>query len=154
MKDEPSKLLSLWLISALMVWGVTTTQLLHSNGFKGQFWGKNKVFQESIPALKQENQTKQAISEEKQIILEKVIACESSGRHLASNGELLVGDWHYHHQSYGILQIQKRTFFWLAEKMGRPYLNIENKKDQIEIFLWALENDWAFLWVCYNKIKN
>ncbi len=94
------------------------------------------------------------VAEENKETIEKIIFCESSGRHYDRNGNLLVGDLNHRHQAFGILQFQKRTFLWLASKSERDDLSIHNEQDQIWLFDWAISNNFGYLWTCYNKLKK
>ena len=79
-------------------------------------------------------------------IADKIIQCESGGVHN------VWGDLDKPYPSFGILQYQKRTFNWLAQKANFKG-NWRNEKDQIRLLYWSLNNDFGRLWTCYNKIR-
>ena len=76
----------------------------------------------------------------------RVMMCESKMVHNTW------GDLDYPHHAYGIAQFQERTFTWMKEMAGRPELHWKNKKDQIWLLEWAIENDYGKYWTCYRKL--
>ena len=74
------------------------------------------------------------------IIASKIIFEESGGVHDTW------GDLDYKYPAYGICQMQKRTFIWLAEKAGEPYLEWKNREDQIFLLKWSINNGYCSLW--------
>ena len=79
---------------------------------------------------------------EKEILIRKILICESSLRHnvFGDNGE-----------SYGIAQMQKRTFYWMVKESGMKNLSWKNLDHQIELLGWALDNGYGKYWTCYKK---
>jgi hypothetical protein len=85
-------------------------------------------------------------------IVQKIIDCESSGRH--------EGIWGDGGRSYGIAQFQKMTFYSLAAKAlkspnppffrGRQRGDWKNREDQIKLLAWAVKNGYGNLWSCYK----
>ena len=82
------------------------------------------------------------------VIANKVIQCESEGRHN------LWGDLNYPHHAYGILQFQQRTFIWLTKLSGKRALKWKNKENQVELFEWAIKNNYGYLWTCYRILDK
>jgi hypothetical protein len=80
------------------------------------------------------------------ILIEQIIYCESRGNHD------IWGDLDYEYPAYGILQYQERTFNWLKELAGMEYLNWKEEQDQIILTDWAIDNGYAKLWSCYQKV--
>lgn len=78
--------------------------------------------------------------------VEKIIECESGGRH--------DGVWGDGGRSYGIAQFQRRTFSYLAEKSGIEGLDWKDRDDQILLLRWSIDNGYGDLWTCYRKIKG
>ena len=82
------------------------------------------------------------------IIANKVIQCESEGRHN------LWGDLNYPHHAYGIAQFQKRTFNWMSRISGKKNMQWKNKKDQIELLHWAIEKGHGRYWTCFRILDK
>lgn len=76
-------------------------------------------------------------------IIARIAECESNWRH-----HNLWGD---NGKSYGLLQIQQRTFNYLINKAGYNNLDWKNAEHQIIILNWAIENNYGKFWSCYNK---
>ena len=74
------------------------------------------------------------------LIASKIIFEESGGVHETW------GDLDYKYPAYGICQMQERTFYWLAEKVGRTDLDWKNKEDQIFLLKWSINNGYCSLW--------
>ncbi len=97
-------------------------------------------FKPGIEKIRQEEKQKKV-----ETIVNKVIKCESpEGKHD------VWGDKHYIYPAYGILQFQRRTFYWLVSISGKKGLNWKKKDDQIELAKWAIENNQGELWTCYR----
>ncbi|MBI3812950.1 MAG: hypothetical protein HY279_00580 [Nitrospinae bacterium] len=89
-------------------------------------------------------------------IVQRVIDCESSGRH--------EGVWGDGGKSYGIAQFQKRTFYYLAAKALKsphpPFFmagqrgDWKDREDQIQLLTWAVKNGYGNLWSCYKQYKQ
>ena len=77
------------------------------------------------------------------VIVERVIQCESSGKH-----EGVWGDLNKKYPAYGIGQFQERTFCWLAG-LAEKDLNWKSEADQVWLLEWAIENGWGKLWSCF-----
>lgn len=87
-------------------------------------------------------------------IVQRVIDCESSGRH--------EGVWGDGGKSYGIAQFQKKTFYYLAAKALKsphsPFFKAgqsgdwKDREDQIQLLSWAVKNGYGNLWSCYKPI--
>ena len=77
-------------------------------------------------------------------IVQKIIACESSHRYdVWGDGGL----------SFGPAQFQYKTFQWMKQQAGKPYLRWKNPKHQIYLLKWALQNGHERHWLnCYRKI--
>jgi len=81
--------------------------------------------------------------------LEKIILAESNAKHKnvwGQNGE------------YGICQMKKGTFFWLAEKShlfdyDRPP-DWKSQEDQIRLLNWSIRNGYANHWSTFRKIEK
>ena len=56
-------------------------------------------------------------------------------------------------QAYSLAQFHKPTFEWLC-KLSNEQLDYYDPYDQIELLKWALENDFGFLWTCYQRYNN
>lgn len=82
-------------------------------------------------------------------LIQKIISCESSGRHTN-----VWGDLDYKHPAYGVAQFQERTFNWMRGLAGRNDLEWKNKEDQLWLLAWALENGKGKFWTCYRKVTN
>ncbi len=91
------------------------------------------------------NKYKQIIED---IKIKKIIQCESEGK---TN---IWGDKNYIYPSYGITQIQNRTFLWLSDISGKKNLRWKNPKHQIELLKWALQNGQGKLWTCYRILSK
>lgn len=72
----------------------------------------------------------------------RVISCESGWIHesYGDNGK-----------AYGLAQFHKDTFNWLAMLKGGR-LNYYNAQDQFDLLVWAIENNYGYLWTCYRKL--
>lgn len=68
--------------------------------------------------------------------------CESELDHQA------VGDGG---RARGILQFHENTFKWLGTKANFNDGRWLDKSDQLRIGLWALNNNYGYLWSCYGK---
>ena len=86
--------------------------------------------------------------EKTEISIRKIIQCESEGN---SN---IWGDKNYVYPSFGIVQMQNRTFLWLADLSGKKKLNWKNPNHQIQLLKWALENGQGNLWSCFRILKK
>ena len=67
-----------------------------------------------------------------------------------------LGDYQIETDTYlsrGILQFQKRTFYWLQTISNKKNLQWKNKNHQIELFNWAIQNNQGDLWSCYKYLK-
>lgn len=79
------------------------------------------------------------------VIANKVMGCESpDGEHDHW------GDLNYKYKAYGILQFQQRTFIWLSNLSGKKNMKWKNKNHQIQLFEWAVKNNYGYLWTCYR----
>ena len=76
-----------------------------------------------------------------------IIDCESNWRMYDSEGNLLEGDRDKTFQSYGLAQVQLRTWKWLSELSGMEW-NINNEQHHIELLTWSLESGYGYLWSC------
>ena len=83
-----------------------------------------------------------------EIIIKKIIQCESEGK------EDIWGDKNYKFPAYGIAQMQKRTFYWLMGISGKKNMKWKNKDHQIELLEWALQNGQGNLWTCYRILSK
>jgi len=78
-------------------------------------------------------------------VMFRMIECESSGRH--------EGVWGDAGQSYGLLQVQKKTFDELAKKAGLKGANWKNALHQLRVLSWALDNGYGYKWTCYEEVS-
>ncbi len=81
--------------------------------------------------------------EGKHDLILRMIECESGGRH--------EGVWGDAGQSYGLLQVQKKTFYELAGKAGFEGANWKNAVHQLRVLSWALDNGYGRKWTCYQE---
>ena len=86
-------------------------------------------------------------------LMNKIMFCESSLKH--------VNVWGDGGKSYGIAQFQEATFYEFAEEaeneMKKAKLwppNWYDKKHQIFLLNWGIDNGYANRWTCYRKIIN
>jgi len=77
--------------------------------------------------------------------VEKIIMCESGGRHD------VWGDLDKPHRAYGIAQFQRRTFNYLKKLARKPELEWKNKDDQLWLLRWAVKNNMSHHWTCASK---
>ena len=77
-------------------------------------------------------------------IMEKVIHCESGGRH--------EGVWGDNGKAYGIAQFWERTFYWFAEMAELENPDWYNREQQLYLLGWGLENGYANHWTCYRTL--
>ena len=82
------------------------------------------------------------------IIANKVIQCESEGKHN------VWGDLTLQYPVYGIAQFQKGTFYCLSNISGNKNFRWKNKEHQIKLLHWALLNGHGRLWTCYRWYKK
>lgn len=75
-----------------------------------------------------------------------VAMCESS------MNNTLVGDLDSKYPAYGLYQFQVRTFNSLKVLAGMSELSIDNARDQLKLFRWAITNGYGSYWTCYNKL--
>lgn len=71
-----------------------------------------------------------------------VANCESELDHNA------IGD---NGKAKGVLQFHENTFNWLAGKAKVKEFQWLDRTDQLKIGLWALDNNYGYLWSCYGK---
>ena len=118
----------------------------------GSFLGYTFVYylpqQKSPPNIEKLLEAEAEITNKIELLLtvHSIIICESSGRH-----ENIWGDKNYKFPAYGIAQIQERTFYWLANKANFKHMKWKDKKDQIKLLMWAIENGYGSLWTCFKK---
>jgi hypothetical protein len=79
-------------------------------------------------------------------LAENIIMCESEGK-------MVWGDLDLEYKAFGVAQFQERTFNWLSKLSGKK-LDYDNQEHQKELLRWALENNYGYLWTCYNKVKQ
>lgn len=81
-------------------------------------------------------------------ILEKIMKCESGGKHYDKNGQVLINRT----QDIGIMQINVPIWGKKAHEMG---LNLSVEADNIEFGMWLYKNKGTEPWVhskpCWNK---
>jgi hypothetical protein len=71
-----------------------------------------------------------------------------------SGGKMVWGDKDKKYKAFGIAQFQERTFNWLKQESGMPYLNWKNEQNQETLLIWALEHGYCYLWsTCPQKYK-
>lgn len=79
-----------------------------------------------------------------QEMLDYVIMCESSGRH--------EGIWGRDGE-YGILQWKQETWDYLSEELNYQG-DWQNRDDQIDFFLIAVQEGYGGYWTCFRKWTN
>ena len=134
----------------LIVWGVIDSKTPQKQDLKGEVGtlfieGGSAVKGVAIPSFWKPDTLG--------VIVEKVIQCESKGNHYDENGDILVGDLDKKYQSFGIGQYQIRTFLFLSEKAGKE-LDWKSEADQRWLLRWSIENDYGYLWSCFNWITK
>jgi len=164
--DKPKLLSKIILISLVIImgWGLlmeprhrpynafrgvfVSSQHLDSVGSVGSQIRGNSIQSINSPLFVQSH-TLGSIMEEDidkwDIIVDKIIQCESQN-------QMVWGDLHLPIKAYGVAQFQFRTFEWLKELANAPRLNFYKEKDQVWLLKWALQNNYGYLWSCYNKI--
>ena len=73
-----------------------------------------------------------------------ILECESSNR---------PDVWGDGGKSYGIAQIQERTWDYLAPKAGIKG-DWKDPGDQVALLEWAIENGYGGYWTCYRKLTE
>ena len=77
--------------------------------------------------------------------IERVIIAESGGKHQnvwGANGE------------YGVCQMKRQTFYWLAKKAGLNDPDWKNQIHQIYLLRWAIKNGYASHWSTFSKVRD
>lgn len=87
-----------------------------------------------------------AVAPSVEALADKIIKCESSSNPNA------IGDKDYPYQAYGLIQVQKRTWEWLGEKMGFEG-DINDAEDQRRFLIMALEQGYGRYWTCFKKLS-
>lgn len=72
----------------------------------------------------------------------QLIQCESSNKHNL---------WGDNGKSYGWLQFQEKTFYYLAKLAKLEGLNWKDKYHQLILVSWAIENGYDGYWTCSKK---
>jgi hypothetical protein len=126
----------------ITIWAVTS--LLELEGYVNGNRDKIRLLERTIEELRSENQElRQKLNTFG--ITYKIIQCESGGRHN------VWGDLDKPYPSYGITQIQHRTFRYLSKKAGYKNMQWKNRDHQIKLLNWAVENKFSYLWTCGKK---
>lgn len=77
-------------------------------------------------------------------IIDKIIACESGGRH--------EGVWGDNGKAYGIAQFWEATFYRFAKDAELENPDWYDREQQLYLLDWALENGLGHHWTCYRKL--
>ena len=77
--------------------------------------------------------------------LDRVLWCESNGKHLNPDGTIIRGKDY----EYGIAQFMWTTFYEFAERYNLKNPNIYNEQQQIWLANKMLNDGFGFHWSCY-----
>lgn len=81
----------------------------------------------------------------KDLLMIAIIDCESNGRHNV---------WSPDGSAFGIAQFQLPTFKEMAEAMGFKTANWKDKRHQLTVLSWAIDNNKIDKWECYQKLRR
>ena len=77
----------------------------------------------------------------------EILMCESGGQHYNLDGTIKRGKA----GEYGIAQFKWNTFYWMSEQANFNG-SIYSAEDQVELLVWALENNLGFHWSCARNL--
>jgi hypothetical protein len=90
-----------------------------------------------------------------QILVNSILMCESSNRHLERDGRVRFGDDGI---SRGIAQFRKETFYEfasMAKRQGKwPFGKPRwfDEKQQLWLLNWGVDNGYGRRWTCWRKL--